>query len=95
MSWVTELREGGVGLNSRIDNHELHLLGARVEALAKTIDAQPLDRKFLNRQIKNLFERVVINNTEELLEFEWKYGGRTELSYKARLCQYLETRYGH
>ena len=91
---LDNLLDESMGSAGVTDSHELNLLGARVEAIAKTIDAQPLERKFLNRQIKNLFERVVINYSEERLGFEWKYGGRTELSYKARLCQYLETSYG-
>lgn len=67
--------------SGQVNSSELNLLGARVSGIKKLLEAEKLDRKQLNRQLRNLFESVVINHLAHQLEFNWRYGGRTTLLF--------------
>lgn len=73
--------------------HERKLLAARIEDVIQNIEAPELDRFRLNRQLKNLFQRVTVNYLTGNLEFEWAYGGISILPYEKFSRAYMSAQY--
>lgn len=76
-----EVQAGRRDSSLTIDSYEQKLIGARVEGLIEAMVAKPFDRKQVNRQLRSLMKRVVVDYPNERLVFEWAYGGQTSISY--------------
>lgn len=66
---------------NNFNKHELKIFEAKVKEVCNTIEMRPLDRKCLNTQLRRLFKRMVVNYKNEVLDFEFIYGGKLSLPF--------------
>lgn len=57
------------------------VLAQRLRDLEGTLSARPLDRPKANAQMRSLLTSVVVDYPNGLLNFEWKHGGNSSISY--------------